>query len=330
MPADGGLPRMTDIREREQTSSPLVMAEGIVVSIGGRPVLDGVDLSLPPATIFVLLGENGAGKTTLMRTLCGRVAPSRGRVRVAGRDPRLSPIARRAIGYVPQSIALYPELTVRENLAAFAAYADRGRAATRSPQAIMATLGLEAVADRRVGQLSGGYQRRVNLGAALRASPDLLVLDEPTVGLDRDAKAVLLDAVRGEARRGAAVLLTTHDLEAAAAMADRIGVLARGRIVAEGEPQTLLAQTFGERLVVSYRPVAPAGAELTERLAACGLRFSTSDGSWRSPPRGAGAEAVTVLTEAVASHGSDLQHLAIARPGLKELYDAMVQESAER
>ena len=309
------------------TENPIATAEAVELSIGGRRVLDGVDLQLAPGTIVALLGENGAGKTSLMRTLCGRIAPLQGRVRVKGRDPRLSLRARRAIGYVPQSIALYPELTVRENLRAFGAYVRDACLRTRSDRGIMEVLDLASVAERRVGQLSGGYQRLVNLGASLAALPAFLALDEPTVGLDAAAKTILLDVVRREARRGAAVLLTTHDLDAAAAVADRVGVLQGGRIVAEGRLQELLDRTFGQRMAVTFRTATPVDAGLSERLSGCGLLPPDAAGSWRSSPRGVGQDVVTLLTGIAASDRTGLQELSISRPGLKDLYDVMTKHS---
>ena len=218
---------------------------------GDRTVLRGVALTLSPGEIYALLGPNGAGKTTLIKTICGRFRPDGGQVRLNGQDPARVSAARASLGLVPQEIALYAHLTVAENLAAFASLAQVPRKAV--PAAVRRAMELTRTVDRAhvpVRHLSGGYQRRANIAAAIVHEPALLILDEPTVGVDIDAREALDAVIRGLRDIGVAVLLTTHDLDQARGLADRVGFLREGQMVLEGQPQALIAEAFGARMEV--------------------------------------------------------------------------------
>jgi ABC-2 type transport system ATP-binding protein len=231
--------------------APIVTVGGVVHAYGGQPVLRGVDLALRPGEIYALLGPNGAGKTTLIRAICGRIRPDGGAVRLNGRDPARIPAARAGLGLVPQEIALYPNLTVAENVETFAVLADVPRAGLAS--AMARALALTRTTDRAqvlVRHLSGGYQRRANIAAAIVHQPSLLILDEPTVGVDQDAREALDAVIRGLRDLGVAVLMTTHDLDQAGALADRVGFLREGELVLEGEPRALVAEAFGARMEI--------------------------------------------------------------------------------
>ncbi|PTS91046.1 MULTISPECIES: ABC transporter ATP-binding protein [unclassified Caulobacter] len=238
----------------------------------GRSVLQGVDLTLNPGEIYALLGANGAGKTTLIRTLCGRLKPDAGTVRLNGQDPARVPSARAVLGLVPQEIALYPHLTVSENLATFASLAQVPRAAVAD--AVQRAMSLTRILDRAhvpVRHLSGGYQRRTNIAAAIVHQPRLLILDEPTVGVDIDARAALDSVIRGLRDLGVAILMTTHDLDQAGGLADRVGFLKAGRLVLEGAPAALLASAFGERMELVVQLSEAPNPEAAERLGQEGL-----------------------------------------------------------
>jgi ABC-2 type transport system ATP-binding protein len=288
-------------------------------------VLDGVDLELKPSTVFVLLGANGAGKTTLMRTLCGRTSLEEGRASVLGRDPRRDAAARRAIGWVPQSVALYPALTVHENLQAFAALGRHGRAGRDRIARVLRAVRMETAARQRVGTLSGGYQRRVNLAAALVSDPAVLLLDEPTVGLDADAKQVVVEIIRAVAQDGTAILLATHDFDVAAA-ADRVGFLHQGKIVAEGSPRELLDRQFGARVRVRLALRRPAEPMLDATLRAAGLLLSPGEHAWCAPPEGLTQATVDGVLTAVAEGRCEVRALAVVEPGLKDLYDVLLTQ----
>ena len=254
------------------SAAPIVTVSGAVHAYGGRPVLRGVDLTLRPGEIYALLGLNGAGKTTLIRTICGRIQPDGGVVLLNGRDPARVPAARAGLGLVPQEIALYPNLTVAENIETFAALAGVPRGAMGP--AVRRALELTRTVDRAqspVRSLSGGYQRRANIAAAIVHEPALLILDEPTVGVDMDAREAVDAVIRGLRDLGVAVLMTTHDLDQAGALADRVGFLRDGQMVLEGEPKALIAAAFGARMEILVHLSTEVDAAGEARLVGEGL-----------------------------------------------------------
>jgi ABC-2 type transport system ATP-binding protein len=229
-----------------------VTAGNLVKSYGGLTAVDGVSFDVAPGTVVALLGPNGAGKTTIMEILEGFRAPSRGSARVLGQDPRRGNRAWRArIGLVLQSTALDAQLTVAETVTTFARLcADPWPVAD-----LLEMVGLTGDAGTRVGALSGGQRRRVDLAVGVVGRPELLFLDEPTTGLDPAARRDTWAVLQGLAAGGTTILLTTHYLEEAHELADRVIVLAGGHIVADATPAELRAQAGG--LTVRY-PL-PAG-----------------------------------------------------------------------
>ncbi len=205
---------------------------------GSREVLHGLDFRVEAGEVFALLGPNGAGKTTTVEILEGYRSRNGGEARVLGVDPGDGGAAYRArIGIVLQSSAVYPTLTVRETLDLFAGYHPR----PRDTREVIELVGLEESAGARVRTLSGGQLRRLDLGLALVGDPELVFLDEPTTGFDPEARRRAWDTIRGLRDLGKTVLLTTHYLEEAHRLADRVAILRDGRIVATGSPQDLLA-----------------------------------------------------------------------------------------
>ncbi|MDQ3859380.1 MAG: ABC transporter ATP-binding protein [Actinomycetota bacterium] len=204
----------------------------------GREVLHGLDLSVARGEVFALLGPNGAGKTTTVEILEGYRRRDSGDVRVLGTDPeRADAEFRSRIGIVLQSSAVYPALTVAEILELFAGYYP----AARDPDEVVRLVGLDEARGARIRTLSGGQLRRLDLGLALVGDPELVFLDEPTTGFDPAARRQAWDTIRSLRELGKTILLTTHYLEEAQALADRLAILRAGRIVATGSPQELLA-----------------------------------------------------------------------------------------
>ncbi|WP_164963632.1 ABC transporter ATP-binding protein [Rubrivivax sp. JA1026] len=220
-----------------------VEARDVVHCHGPVKALDGLSLSLESASVTTLLGPNGAGKSTLVGLLLGRWRPQAGRVQVCGLRPG-SLAARAATGAMLQSAALAPQLTVAEHLRLQAAYHRGARPLERT----LALAGLQALASRRYGALSGGEQRRVQFALAVCGRPRVLVLDEPCAGLDAESRRALWQAVRALADEGAAVLLTTHLLDEAEALSDRVLLLACGRCLADDSPARIRAQVAGQSL----------------------------------------------------------------------------------
>ncbi len=219
--------------------NPLVV-ENVVKKFGERRAVDGLTLSIEPGEIIGLLGPNGAGKTTLIRAIVGLSRVSSGTVRVFGHDPVADRRVRAQIGYMPQDLAVYPDLSVRENVAFLAGL----RTASGRPDPDDVDRALDAVdlserQDDLLRDLSGGMKRRASLAATICGSPGLLLLDEPTSGVDPALRLQLWDLFRDLASRGGSILITTHHI-AEAEGSDRVVFLRDGRTLATGEPQSLL------------------------------------------------------------------------------------------
>ncbi|NJP66940.1 ATP-binding cassette domain-containing protein [Streptomyces sp. ventii] len=232
--------------------SHAITAEGLTRSFGDRRALDGVDLAVPTGTVLGLLGPNGAGKTTTVRVLATLLLPDGGTARVAGHDVVREPDAvRRRIGLSGQYAAVDEKLTGRENLYLVARlYGMRRAEARRRAGELLVRFRLEEFADRPSGSFSGGTRRRLDLAGALVARPPVVVLDEPTTGLDPRGRADTWDSVRELVAEGTTVLLTTQYLEEADQLADAVCVIDRGRVVARGTASELKARVGGERLSV--------------------------------------------------------------------------------
>lgn len=216
---------------------------GVTKSLGGNAVLDDLDFIVRAGEITALLGPNGAGKTTCVSLLTGRLRPDAGRARLFGFDP-IQPGVRGRMGVMLQSAGLPDVLTVGEMVALQSGYYP-------APRPIDETLAIAGIADlkqRRCGALSGGQARRVQYALAICGRPDLLVLDEPTAAMDREARVAVWATVRDAADSGAAVLLTSHDLAEADALADRVLVMNRGRVIADDTPAAIRARVGGSTL----------------------------------------------------------------------------------
>jgi ABC-2 type transport system ATP-binding protein len=226
-------------------TSPPAVAEfrGARYAYGATVALSDFDLTVRPGEVVAVLGPNGAGKTTALHLLMGLLAPRAGTVRLFGADPR-ERATRERLGVMLQVSGVPETLTVREHLLGFAAYYP----APLPLAEVLATVGLAEVAHRPYGKLSGGQRQRLHLAIALVGDPDLLVLDEPTTGLDASARRALWASVRALLRRGRSVILTTHDLDEADALADRIVLLHHGRILAEGTPAEIKSSTASRRI----------------------------------------------------------------------------------
>jgi ABC-2 type transport system ATP-binding protein len=270
--------------------------------------LDQVDLALAPGQLTALLGPNGAGKTTAVRLMLGTCRPTAGEVRLFGASPS-DRAARQRVGAMLQVGRVPETLTPREHLALFRSYYPEPRAM----DSLLATAGIAEIADRRFGTLSGGQRQRVLFAAALCGDPHLLFLDEPTVGLDIEARHLFWDAIRQLVRDGRSVLLTTHYLEEADALADRVVVLQQGRIIADGTPADV------KRLVTGRR------VRCVTRLDGDEIRKWPSVRSVR--PEGSGLVILTSEAETVAhellKRDATLSELEITGIGLEEAFVAL-------
>ncbi|MBE1531716.1 ABC transporter ATP-binding protein [Actinomadura algeriensis] len=229
------------------SSSPAVSVRDLRVARGGRDVLHGLTFDVPPGSVVGLLGPSGCGKTTLLRALVGVQIVRSGEVTVLG-EPAGSPGLRRRVGYATQRPAVYADLTVAENLRYFASVL---RAPRSDVDRVVREVGLEAGRDQVVATLSGGQLGRANLAVALLGSPDLLVLDEPTVGLDPVLRQELWELFRGLADRGVTLLVSSHVMDEAT-RTDRLLLMREGRILADGTPDGLRARTGVDDLEAAF------------------------------------------------------------------------------
>ena len=228
-------------------TTPPAVLQGVSRRFGATVALDGVDFEVKPGEVVALLGPNGAGKTTLVRVLLGLIRPTSGRAALFGLPPDATP-ARRRVGVMLQVGRVPDTLTVREHVHLFSSYYG-------TPQPVVHTLesaGVTEVADKRFGDLSGGQRQRALFALAICGQPDLLVLDEPTVGLDLEARRTFWQCVHGLIDRGASVVLTTHYLEEAERVSTRIAILRGGRIVADAAPAQLTAMAGTSTLYDAY------------------------------------------------------------------------------
>jgi ABC-2 type transport system ATP-binding protein len=222
---------------------PIAELKSVAKRFGKTEVLSGFDFALEAGSVVALLGPNGAGKSTVAGLVTGRLVPDAGEVSLFGRDPR-DREARARMGVMLQSVGLPEALTVAEAIRLQAGYFKR----RLSLQSILDQAGLTDLAARRCDKLSGGQQRRVQFALAIAGGPEFLVLDEPTTGFDPDARRAMWRTVRAKAEDGVGVLLATHHLDEAEALADRIVVIAGGRILADGPPAAIKAKVAGSTI----------------------------------------------------------------------------------
>jgi ABC-2 type transport system ATP-binding protein len=254
--------------------APAVLVDDLVVRFGELEAVGGVSFAVAPGEVFGLLGPNGAGKTTTIRVLTTLLRPSAGRALVAGYDVRSDALAVRAsIGYIPQAISVDGALTAYENLDFYGRVTGVPRRERRERIAeAIETMKLEPMLDRLARTLSGGMLRRLEIASALLNRPEVLFLDEPTVGLDPNARTIVweeLKALRKQA--GTTILVTTHVMEEAERHCDRLGVIDRGRLVEQGEPAELIERHGAESLeevftAVTGRPIGDESDDEEGRL----------------------------------------------------------------
>jgi ABC-2 type transport system ATP-binding protein len=279
-----------------------VEVRGLRKTYDGVEAVRGIDFEIGAGEVFGLLGPNGAGKTTTVEILVGYRRRDAGEVRVLGADPeRVGSAWRGRIGVVPQTGELFPNLTVLEHLELFAGYYVEPRPARE----VLTLVGLGEKAGAKTRTLSGGQKRRLDLGVALIGNPELIFLDEPTTGFDPGARRAAWETIRSLRSLGKTILLTTHYIEEAHRLADRVAVLRRGEIVASGTPADLIAQA--PATVIRYRQAGEDVVIQTEE-----------------PTR-----VLHDLTERALRNGFDLEALEVHRPTLEDVYLALTEELPE-
>jgi ABC-2 type transport system ATP-binding protein len=304
-------PQRADIAKSDLTVASL---EGVNKNYGEIKALRNVDFRVRAGEVVALLGPNGAGKTTAVKLLLGLLQPNTGRARVFGGDPtnpenRMRTGAMLQVGRVPET------LRVREHIDLFSSYYPN----PMPPAEVLAAVGLEKLGDRKFGDLSGGQRQRVLFGLAICGDPDLLFLDEPTVGLDVEARRMLWDEIRRMVTRGKTVLLTTHYLQEADALADRVAVINQGAIIAQGTPSEIKAKTAGKRI----RCITTLDLNILRQIP--GVTEAKED---REAVEIHAIEAEPVVRELLA-RDARLSGLEITSAGLEEAFLALTQDHGQ-
>jgi ABC-2 type transport system ATP-binding protein len=315
------------------SSSPAVEVRGLVREFkGGIRAVDGLDLAVEAGEIYGFLGPNGAGKTTSVRILTTLLRPTAGEARVAGHDVVAHADAvRRAIGVALQEAAIDPLMTGRELLRMQGAlHGLRGPAARQRAAELLARVGLTQAGDRRVGGYSGGMRRRLDLALALVHRPRVLFLDEPTTGLDPTSRGALWREVRSLNDDGTTVFLTTQYLEEAEQLADRVGIIAAGTLVAEGTPTALKARVGEPTLHVELADHASAerarvalaglgGLQPPDPAAPCKVELRNAAGKAAIPP----------VIRALDEHGVAVESVEVESPTLDDVFAAVTGSQLE-
>ena len=288
-------------------AEPVLEVQALSKSYGEREAVRAVSFSLRRGEVFGLLGPNGAGKTTTIGVIAGILAPSSGTVHCAG-----------ALGLVPQRIALYPSLTAEENLDFFGRlYGLSRRQARARRDHLLEVSGLSKRAQQRVSEFSGGMKRRLNLACGVMHSPEVLLLDEPTVGVDPQSRERIYGSLSALAAEGMALLLTTHYMDEAERLCDRLVIMDEGSLIAEGSVEDLVARSSLERSF-ELQLERPPNKTLARRLSALGAHprnaltyLLTGKSTMRSLPD---------LLVLVASEGNEVRELNVHRPNLGDVF----------
>jgi ABC-2 type transport system ATP-binding protein len=299
----------------------MIEVEQLRKAYGDLAAVDGVSFTARSGEIFGLLGPNGAGKTTTIGCISGLLTPTAGRVRVMGHDVvREGTAARQAVGVVPQEIALYDDLSARENLQYWGgAQGLRNPALRARIQEALELTGLQDRAREPVKRFSGGMKRRLNFACGIIHQPKVLLLDEPTLGVDPQSRMRLLELVRSEAREGRCVLYTTHYMQEAETLCDRLAVIDHGRIIAQGtlgELRAMLGERDILRLSGTFQPEAARTA--FERLD--GIEVVQADENLLIILLADASRRLPAIFSALASSGAEVRGTTLTQPSLESLF----------
>ncbi len=301
--------------------TPVLVCEGLKRAFGDLIAVDGVSFQVDERETYGLLGPNGAGKTTTISMVAGLLSADAGTVTVAGRPVTTRSVdAKAAIGLVPQDVAVYPDLTARENIRFFGRLYGMGSSdLSRRTDEVLEIIGLKDRADDRVEEYSGGMKRRLNIGIGLLHEPQLLILDEPTVGVDPQSRNAILENVERLGRHGMAVIYTTHYMEEAERLCDRVGIIDAGKLVAEGTRRELIGLVGSSDRV---RLVASGNLDAaTERVRSIPSvqRAAKSEDGIEIVVEDAG-DVITEILAAVTGAGVAVATVDIDEPNLEDVF----------
>ncbi len=305
-----------------------VLIEKLQKRYGNVEAVKDVSFQVQPGEIFGLLGPNGAGKTTTIRCLCTLAAPDAGKLEVSGISVTANPKAvRQRLGYVAQEVAIDKILTGRELLQLQAAlYHLKGAVAKDRINAMLKLLGLDEWADKKTGTYSGGIRRRIDLAAGLLHKPDVLVLDEPTVGLDIESRVVMWNVLRQLRDSGITVLMTSHYLEEIDALADRVAIIDKGVVIASGTPNELKDRVGGDRITLRIREFTPEEEAQKAKDMLQALPFvqevilNTAQGNSLNLVVKPQSDALLTVQQSLRDAGLPTFGIAQSRPSLDDVY----------
>jgi ABC-2 type transport system ATP-binding protein len=306
------------VRVTSTSTSNAIEIQGLAKSFGQQAALAGASLFLRQGEVLGLLGPNGAGKTTLVRAIMGRIVPEAGTITVFGQPgvPGNSAVLAQ-VGWVTQELALYPLLSTRENLLAFGRY--QGLPAAGLKAAVEKSLAWAALGDRAedpVKTLSGGMKRRLNMAAGVIHHPRILLLDEPTVGVDPQSRERIYAMIEELRREGVSIVYTTHYMEEAERLCDRVAIIDHGRVIAQGTRDELVSSLLGRGREAVIECAALTG-ELRGRLLARGASLDSK--TVHVPVADAGGDLMAVLEE-FRQHGVAIENLALKTPSLESVF----------
>jgi ABC-2 type transport system ATP-binding protein len=307
-------------REPRHTD-PILVCRDLRKSFGERQAVRGVSFEIAPGETYGLLGPNGAGKTTTISMACGILYRDGGEVRVAGQPLDVgSTAAKAAIGLVPQDLAIYPDLNARENLAFFGRlYGMRGRALATRIDEVLEVVDLADRAKERTEHYSGGMKRRLNIAVGLLHRPRLLVLDEPTVGVDPQSRNAILTSVEALSAEGMGILYTTHYMEEAERLCDRVGIIDEGTIIAEGTRRELVAMVGGLDKI-SLTATGNLRAAATALQSVPGLREVIVHDTGLDLLVDGARQRLPELLEAAARDGAVIRSVEVIEPDLEAVF----------
>ena len=313
---------IADVPSAPAPPAELVLrCEGLRKRFGERQAVDGVGLHIARGETYGLLGPNGAGKTTTISMICGILTRDAGEIVVDGHpmDPGATSV-KGAIGYVPQDLAIYPDLSARENMAFFGQlYGMGGRALRSRIDEVLEIIDLADRAKERTEHYSGGMKRRLNIGIGLLHQPRLLVLDEPTVGVDPQSRNAILTSVEQLSASGMAILYTTHYMEEAERLCDRVGIIDQGRIIAEGTRRELVALVGGhDKVTLAASGDVRAGAAAASAIP--GVRTATAHEGGIDLLVQEARRLLPRLMETVAGAGVQIRSVEVEEPDLEAVF----------
>lgn len=302
-------------------TDPILVADSLVKSFGDLTAVDGVSFTIAPGETFGLLGPNGAGKTTTISMIAGLLTPDAGSVTVAGEEIRTnSTKGRGAIGLVPQALAIYPDLTGQENLLFFGKLYGLGtKVLERRVDEVLGIIGLTDRKDDQAKEYSGGMQRRLNIGVGLLHDPRLLILDEPTVGVDPQSRNAILESVEQLSREGMAVLYTTHYMEEAERLCDRVAIIDEGQIQAEGTRRELVSMV-GEKDRVSIHATGDLDGVAEALLAIPGVTEASSSDHRLDVLATEASSILPALLGGVTEAGGSITGVEVVEPNLEAVF----------